>query len=67
MPARLTRYDGMIHGFFGMGQMMDQAKAAVREACANLKLAFGRRSIDRGCDRAGRGDRCDLDRPSAAT
>src|SRR5262249_39726027 len=23
VPARLTRYDGMIHGFFGMGHMMD--------------------------------------------
>lgn len=43
VPARLSRYHGMIHGFFGMGQMMDQGNAAVREACGNLKLAFVRR------------------------
>ena len=43
VPARLTRYDGMIHGFFGMGHLMDQANAAVREACGNLRLAFNRR------------------------
>lgn len=43
VPARLTRYDGMIHGFFGMSSMMDKAKAAVQEACANLRLAFSRR------------------------
>jgi acetyl esterase len=43
VPARLTRYDGMIHGFFGMTGMMDKARAAVQEACANLRLAFGRR------------------------
>jgi acetyl esterase/lipase len=43
VPARLTRYDGMIHGFFGMSNMMDKAKSAMREACANLRLAFSRR------------------------
>jgi acetyl esterase len=43
VPARLIRYDGMIHGFFGMGHLMDKAKAAVREAGANLRLAFSRR------------------------
>src|SRR5262249_33401215 len=43
VPARLTRYEGMIHGFFGMTHLMDKAKAAVREASANLQLAFSRR------------------------
>jgi acetyl esterase len=43
VPARLTRYDGMIHGFFGMTHLMDKAKAAVLEASGNLKLAFSRR------------------------
>jgi acetyl esterase len=43
VPTRLIRYDGMIHGFFGMSHMMDKAKAAVREAGANLRLAFSRR------------------------
>ena len=42
VPARLTRYDGMIHGFFGMGHMMDKAKAAVQESCANLRQVFSR-------------------------
>jgi acetyl esterase len=43
VPARHSRYDGMIHGFFGMAHIMDKAKAAVREACGDLKLAFSRR------------------------
>jgi acetyl esterase len=42
VPARLTRYDGMIHGFFGMGHMMDKAKAAVQESSANLRQVFSR-------------------------
>ncbi len=40
VPARLSRYAGMIHGFFGMGHLMDKAKAAVQEACENLRRAF---------------------------
>jgi acetyl esterase len=44
VPARLSRYDGMIHGFFGMGHLVDKARDAVREASSNLKLAFARRS-----------------------
>jgi len=43
VAARLTRYHGMIHGFFGMGAMIDQANAAVKDACGNLRLAFARR------------------------
>jgi acetyl esterase len=43
VPARLSRYDGMIHGFFGMTNMLDKAKAAVGEATATLKLGFARR------------------------
>lgn len=43
VPARLTRYDGMIHGFFGMTHLMDKARAAVQEASGNLRLAFSRR------------------------
>ena len=45
MRARLTRYDGMIHGFFGMGHIMDKAKAAVQEACEHLRQAFSRTSV----------------------
>jgi acetyl esterase len=43
VAARLSRYDGMIHGFFGMGHVIDKANSAVQEACANLRLVFTRR------------------------
>ena len=35
-----TRYDGMIHGFFGMPAVMDKAKLAISEASASLRAAF---------------------------
>jgi acetyl esterase len=41
VPTRVTRYDGMIHGFFGMGDVLPQAKEAVAEAAAALRRAFG--------------------------
>jgi acetyl esterase len=41
VAAKLTRYDGMIHGFFGMTMLMEQAKAAMREATTALRQAFG--------------------------
>jgi acetyl esterase/lipase len=41
VPTRLTRYDGMIHGFFGMGDVLDQAKDAMRQAAAALRQSFG--------------------------
>ena len=31
----------MIHGFFGMGAFLDQARAAVAEAAAALRAALG--------------------------
>jgi acetyl esterase len=40
VPVRLSRYDGMIHGFFGMATLLDQARAAVREAATALREAF---------------------------
>jgi acetyl esterase len=36
-----TRYNGMVHGFFSLSNMMDQAKVAVAEAAAALRVAFG--------------------------
>jgi acetyl esterase len=41
VPTRLRRFDGMIHGFFGMSGIMDQAKTAIAESCAALRKAFG--------------------------
>ncbi len=40
VPVTLTRYDGMIHGFFGMGPLLDQGKRAVAEAAAGLRTAL---------------------------
>ena len=35
-----SRYDGMIHGFFGMPAVIDKAEQAISEASAALKAAF---------------------------
>jgi acetyl esterase len=40
VPVRLERYDGMIHGFFGMTALLEQARHAVDDAAATLKRAF---------------------------
>jgi acetyl esterase len=37
VTVTLTRYDGMIHGFFGMGAQLDKGKAAVVEAARFLR------------------------------
>jgi acetyl esterase len=42
VPTTLTRYDGVIHGFFGMGNVIDKAKLAVAQAARELSLAFAR-------------------------
>ena len=41
VPVRMTRYPGMIHGFFGMGSLIDRAKVAIDEAATGLRSAFG--------------------------
>lgn len=38
--AKATRYDGMIHGFFGMGALVPAANAAVEEAGQALREAL---------------------------
>jgi acetyl esterase len=38
--VQLTRYDGMIHGFFTMGAMIDQSRIAVQQAAGALRAAF---------------------------
>jgi acetyl esterase len=35
-----TRYDGVIHGFFGMSAVVDKSKEAVNQVAAALKTAF---------------------------
>ena len=40
VPAVSSRYDGMIHGFFGMSAVLDKGKQAMSEACAALTKAF---------------------------
>src|SRR5436190_2061419 len=41
--AHVKRYAGMIHGFFGMGPLLTQARAATKEAAEALRAAFGAR------------------------
>ena len=45
-----TRYDGMIHGFFGMGAVVDKGQQAVDEASAALRNAFARSSAPSAAD-----------------
>jgi acetyl esterase len=40
VPAKASRYDGLIHGFFGMGPLVPAADAAVDEAGAALRAAL---------------------------
>jgi acetyl esterase len=40
IPTSCTRYDGMIHGFFGMSAAIDKGKRAIAEACTALRQAF---------------------------
>ena len=40
VPSTCSRYDGMIHGFFGMSAVLDKGKQAIAEASAALKQAF---------------------------
>ena len=42
VPATLTRYPGMIHGFFSLGAILDQGKHAIAEAGSALRAAFAR-------------------------
>ena len=40
VAADVSRYDGMIHGFFGMPAVLDKGKLAIAEASAALQKAF---------------------------
>jgi acetyl esterase len=40
VPVELTRYPGMVHGFFAMSGLLDTATRAVAHAAARLREAF---------------------------
>jgi acetyl esterase len=39
-PVQLSRYNGMIHGFFTMSHLLDQGRTAMHEAAAALRTAL---------------------------
>jgi len=39
-PVHLTRYDGMIHGFFAMSAIIDKGRTAIQQSAAALRTAF---------------------------
>ena len=41
VPTEQVRYDGVIHGFFGMPHVIDKARQAIDASCASLRDAFG--------------------------
>ncbi len=40
VPVIMRRYDGMIHGFFQMGGVIERGKGVIRESCEALRAAF---------------------------
>lgn len=40
VPTIIRRYNGLIHGFFGMALLIDEARRAVRETSQTLREAF---------------------------
>jgi acetyl esterase len=40
VPVDVRRYDGVIHGFVGMAELLPQARTALAQACQNLRAAF---------------------------
>lgn len=41
VPVECRRWDGIIHGFFGMGDMLPKGKEAIRYAAGRLRESFG--------------------------
>ena len=46
VPADLTEYEGMIHGFFGMPQAIEAANHAMDEACRALRWNLAKRDAE---------------------
>jgi acetyl esterase len=42
VPTTLTRYAGMFHGFFSLGDLIDDGQGAIAQAGRELALAFSR-------------------------
>jgi acetyl esterase len=42
VPVQVSRYEGMVHGFISMNDMLDKGKDGIAEAAAALKKAFAR-------------------------
>jgi acetyl esterase len=40
VPSQVVRFDGMIHGFFGLGSQLDEARRAVNLAGSALRDAL---------------------------
>lgn len=42
VPVSVTRYEGMIHGFLSMYEVLDKGKEAIEESAAALRKAFAK-------------------------
>ncbi len=40
VPVTVSRYEGMIHGFFSMYEVLEKGRLAVDESAAALRKAF---------------------------
>jgi acetyl esterase len=42
VPVTVSRYEGMIHGFFSMYEALDKGKLAIEESAEALRKAFAK-------------------------